>query len=87
MAERLPHDFRNEDGAFDASGYSEFYNFNGQLFKEIMEGRLPRSEAVLRPGDVAMFPHHPAITFHGVINLEPSVARLISYNAEKATDN
>lgn len=83
MAERLPHNFRNEDGTFDASAYKELYRFNGQLQNEVMAGRIPRSEAMLRPGDVAMFPHHPSVTLHGVINVEPSIARLISYNAEK----
>ncbi|MCB9834835.1 hypothetical protein H6792_02280 [Candidatus Nomurabacteria bacterium] len=90
MAERLPYDFRNEDGTFDASAYSEFYEFNGQLQSEIIAGRIPRiprSEAMLRPGDVAMFPHHPAVTLHGATNVEPSIARLISYNAEKQTNN
>lgn len=83
MAERLPHDFKNEDGTFNASAYSELSKIGGQLQTEIMAGRTPRSEATLKPGDVAIFPHHPAITLHGVINIEPSIARLISYNAEK----
>lgn len=83
IAERLPHDFRNEDGTFDASAYGELYKFNGQLQGEVLAGRIPRSEVMFRPGDVAMFPHHPAVTLHAATNIEPSIARLISYNAEK----
>lgn len=83
MAERLPYSFRKADGTFDANAYREFYRFDGKLFQEIKAGRTPRSEATLRPGDVAMFPHHPTITLHGATNIVPSIARLISFNAEE----
>jgi hypothetical protein len=83
MSERLPQYFRNDDGTFDTSGYSDFYKFGGPFHQELTAGRIPRSESILMPGDVAMFPQHPTITLHGVTNIGPSIARLISFNARR----
>jgi hypothetical protein len=82
-SERLPQTFKTESGAFDRQAFEEFIAFGSPLYSEFIAGRVPRTAALLRPGDLAMFPHHPVISMHKSAVLEPgSIGRLISYNAE-----
>lgn len=81
MAQRLAETFALEDGSFDHDGYDAFVRSERWFERE------PRSSATLYPGDAAVFAHHPAVTLHGVKLEQPSVARLISYNAVAATED
>lgn len=79
-SERLDDTFYTGDDRFDQRGYERF---ESTLLTEILNGRTPRTAAEIKPGALAMFPHHPVVSLHQAINLQPgSLTRLISYNAE-----